>query len=480
MNGSSSNGDGKAFYLLQAEGQNFDWVIYDTHDLSTIAGGSQLLEQVPLRVEKSLQSKVGSERVYPIQRKASTGIFAFVADRGEAQSILAAVRGDLRNGGFAHLTVSVEVVEIPRMPLTGSGELGDILKRIEVTYLDRLRAAIRLAQMRNSSVAIPQIPCACDRPCTVDHVRPATSSDDRAKSASVEARRKLGKLFRWNPDPESESIPAVQTFEEMTTYEKGREHRWNGRLAVISIDGSGFGRLRTSLSRDAAGFARFSGELQGMQERFWSKLTQKWSERRPREHYFYSYEPNGKPEDRGRSKGDLLRLQRLMSAGDDAVYLMPAWLAWPFLDAFFSFNWELTFDDQLIPLKFRAGVVICNAKAPIHPIRDLAQKLESKVAKEAGGGMSDPIAYEILKSFDLLGARLEDYRAERRPKGLGGADVLLEGKKLGDLFGKMKLLDREQASSTIKCPERWPSEWSAADRRTAVHLSQWRDFLGFE
>ena len=32
-----------ALYALRVEGQNFKWVLYDTHDLSASAGGSRLL-----------------------------------------------------------------------------------------------------------------------------------------------------------------------------------------------------------------------------------------------------------------------------------------------------------------------------------------------------------------------------------------------------------------------------------------------------
>jgi len=67
-------------YVLRIEGQNFDSVIFDTHDLSTIAGGSRLLEMAPQHIKEILPSMSEVNAAITIQCAASNR--ALCAARG--------------------------------------------------------------------------------------------------------------------------------------------------------------------------------------------------------------------------------------------------------------------------------------------------------------------------------------------------------------------------------------------------------------
>jgi len=68
---------------------------------------------------------------------------------------------------------------------------------------------------------------------------------DRAMSASVSERKKEGSS---SVEERYKRINTVQTFDEMTEYEEKKQR--SGRLAVISIDGSGFTALRDELCKN--------------------------------------------------------------------------------------------------------------------------------------------------------------------------------------------------------------------------------------
>jgi hypothetical protein len=214
----------------------------------------------------------------------------------------------------------------------------------------------------------------------------------------------------------------------------------------------------------------------------------KWAVDENNSRYFFDFAPKNGAEDRGRKPGKLLRFQRLVMAGDDATYLMPAWLAWEFLTEFYVRKWELKWiaqageEEKTFALEFRAGVVICHAKASIHPVRNLAHTLESEVAtSDAGTLVTNPVAYEVLKSYDFVGSGLEEYRKKKRA-GLQPHEALLEGKEIGNLEDRLTELKEKASSSEIKTPLRWHETLARLNdpkfqKGDLYHLSQWRDYI---
>jgi hypothetical protein len=275
----------------------------------------------------------------------------------------------------------------------------------------------------------------------------------------------------------------------MTSYRTNA--RWHGKLAVITIDGKGFTKLRDDLCKTAADLKQLSEKLDLLQNAFHIALMEKWASNENDDRYFYEFIPKDGPEDKGRKPGKLLRFQRLVMAGDDATYLMPAWLAWKFLSAFFAHKWELKWKAQTglnegtFALAFRAGVVICHAKAPIHSIRDLAHKLESDVAAEDGKGLANPIAYEVLKSYDFIGSGLEEYRKRKRA-GLEAHEALLDGGNLRNVQTRLEQMKKYASSGEIKSAVRWDQALRSLNellpsvgfqKSDFFHMSQLRDYI---
>jgi hypothetical protein len=475
----------ESLFLIRVEGQNFKWVMDDTHDLSTIAGGSRLLAKLPEQVKATLDECLAAGKlraVETIQSAASIGLFVICPASADIEQIVGAVKKTLSRGDFSHLTVSVNWIAAGSAVLSNEGGgltiPKEALKEIDAKLVDRLMAAARFAQMRAPNVAVPAMVQYASEACCEDHVRPVEEKkeEEPGRSASVNARRRTGKLFRWKwAGNERES---VHTFEEMTASRFPRHH---GKIAVISIDGKGFTYLRNKYCQHTAGIQQFSRALVSAQQTFLDSLLAAWATNET-DRFFFPYRPTAEEERVGVKPGNLLRFQRLVTAGDDAVYLMPAWLAWEFLEKFFNHPWTLTLtgkDDNdkevqvAVPLAFRAGVVICSAKAPIHPIRDLAGRLEAEIAREtANPGIKNPVAYEILKSFDLIGPRLDEYRKERR-KSLTAAQIVLDGTTMSATKTRLEKMNGECPSAEIKNWQRWPS----GQESDAYHLSQWRDYI---
>jgi hypothetical protein len=495
------SGPGENMYLIRVEGQNFKWVIDDTHDLSTIAGGSRLLAKIPELVKATLDACLADGKLKAFETilsAASIGLFVVCPGTATIEEIVAAVKNPLSDpgGDFRHLTVSVEWTATETACLKSEENQFmipmDALKEIPASLFDRLAAAAHFAQMRAPNVAVPALISDAKKSCCEDHVRPATNNSKQGRSASVNVRRDIGKEFRWRNGTTKKTTESVYTFDQMTGSEI-LQH--DGKIAVISIDGNGFTDIRNKYCQHMAGMQQFSAQLVEKQREFLDFLLAEWTktETDPKlaPKYFFPYMPSEDDKKIGRKPGNLLRFQRLVTAGDDAVYLMPAWLAWDFLERYFNHTWRLTLpfkDDnghemvEEVPLFFRAGVVICSAKAPIHPIRELAGQLEGEIGREAvNAGIENPVAYEILKSFDLIGPRLRDYRMQRAGE-LKLSDLILDGKKLSDKVTAFQKLDKKYSSAVIKNPRRWTEIEECDDYQIsdAYHLSQWKGYLDLE
>jgi hypothetical protein len=78
-----------------------------------------------------------------------------------------------------------------------------------------------------------------------------------------------------------------------------------------------------------------------------------------------------------------------------------------------------------------------------------------------------------LKSFDLIGSRLDEYRKERRSMKLTAGQMVLEGTKMSAKKENLLKMNKEHPSAEIENWQRWPEKQEA----DAYHLSQWRDYI---
>jgi len=497
------------------EGLNFKWVLYDTHDLSASAGGSHLLEMVPSAVEAELTKNLMPQQFEMVQSASSSAVYACCCTSIDMVALLKALRRTFHGGNFVHLTVAVEAIKVA----DAGCEPGNLAGKIEMHHLEQLHAAIRYAQMTSPNVAVPS-PNDERQPCAKDHLRPKIK--DGKWSESVFVRREEGKAFRrvlaTGEDSQKQTIQTARTFDGLTSLKDPGDAR-HLKLAVISIDGNGFGNLIAKHCTDGARLKQFSEGLAKRQKGFEESLLNDWLSKRgtlAEKDYFIDKLSDDKfakdvetpkPED---ADVRLLRLQRLVTAGDDALYVMPAWLAWEFLEWFFSASWQVKLSGKHDPinLTFRVGLVICHHNAPIHRIRELAEDLSKQArddAKKAPGGeeteIKNPIAYEVLKSFDLIGPDLAGYRRRRVEvkllvkeklevvSKLRPDEMLLDGKKLKKTLEALHDLEEEMPTGKIKDPSQWPGRKkldkpengeAKPDNEKAInayHLSQLREFL---
>ncbi len=435
-------------YYLRVEAVNLGSFIFDTSDLSTIRGGSlTLIEVVEWLNRKDARDKLKlPDDFRALSTGASIGLFQFEAPSvGVAEDIAKRVRGFLADDPAAkHATFVVDVSESSGGVTAGA--CASSRDREMVLAMNRWR------QMRQPSLAIPTWNTDTHRDdgervtdCEIDRIRPGTElaylPDEKPAwvSPSVLARLVEGRFarqsdlrstderedaatgFYWREIGLNETF--TQDFGSLSKSDESTDEvgRLDAKMAVIYIDGNGFGSRQTMLegheqltSWDRAIKARRRAVLQGLLDRAASEPS--WRYHDPKV-------PNGR-----------IRFETLLWGGDDVMWVVPAWKGWDVLAHFFSAReWEqpVTADDgkQLVErLTHAAGLVFCHHNAPIHRITKLAHDLAEK-AKQRNRELNvdeDAYAYAVLESFDHIGEGIDRYWDRRSPERLGLDD---EGRK---------------------------------------------------
>lgn len=396
-------------YYLRIEGVNLDNYVYDTNDLNTIRGGGLLLLEAINTVKVSLGSDAGPQRLRAqgitlrdpetITSGASWGLIRFgVASDAEAAEVARAVY-DIVNGEatLKHATFVVDVLS--------KGKDSYVSDRNRLTALNRWR------QMQSTSVAVPapgsQVVCQLDR------VRPAVPDKQRIKqdwkfvSKSVLSRRDYGKdqktgFYKKRTHTQDETF--VEDFDELTAAEdhKSLHHK----MAVIYLDGNGFGALQRRHCKDEKTQRAFDQYLR--KECQQGALTTLLSDIKT---------------DADWKNGNKIRLETLLWGGDEVIWVVPAWKAWWMLGSFFRIAEEWSFKEE--SLTHAGGLVFCHHNAPIRRIKDLAKRL-GDVAKEESRDRN-LVAYQVLESFDHAGNDLTAFRNRRCPAAIKARDLLLDG-----------------------------------------------------
>ena len=215
-------------YYLRIEGNNLDWFVNDSSDLSTIRGGSLALLAAPEGLQAYL-SQICT-RVDAIITSASIGFYEVDATHG-APEIESQVRHWLNDDSVRqHATFSVNAV-----PKTG----------YETDRWD-LIAANRWQQMQSLTQTYPELlPRTPGKAvCQLDHLRPARHPVDdvaneakRIQGESAHARRKDGRIQKEKIFEKQFRLPSrgkdgyAHDFEDIG----GNSQRW-GVLNGITIN----------------------------------------------------------------------------------------------------------------------------------------------------------------------------------------------------------------------------------------------------
>lgn len=368
-------------YIMRIEAVNLGYSVYDTNDISTIRGGSYLLQDAISAAAASNKS------VEVISSAASIGLFkikaASVNEASQiAQDVDASVSKHARFGTFVYAIRE----ESPNEKFSET--------------LHRLTLACRTRQYQSWSFKLPEKAMA--EYCAFDGVRPALAeknAKDKYISEPVEFRQGKGRELRRKlysrllTDKQTFDVDKLEFTSDLEALsKKPDEGVMSGKIAFIYIDGNRFGSIRDEVSKSEADYKAYQNHVQELLRKTALNAVIEYA--------------NDNRSSFATDSGDL-RLETLLWGGDEIEWVVPSWEALNVLDVFYdSIKAYEEFRD--IALTHSAGVVFCNHKLPILNVRDYAHKLcdvakgiVPKVIKELNNS-HNCFAVLDLSSFDLI------------------------------------------------------------------------------
>lgn len=435
-------------YILHAEAFNLDPIINDTHDISTIRGGSFMLLDAVRQLPNVLP------RLQAIATAASKGVFAYDdagdlaaqrAPTGLAMDVLRALND--ATGGHATFLVAIEE-EADDFQLT----------------LARLEAQVRRQQWRMPTVMVPSFD-ETNQECFLDGWRPGvvpyTVDPDVAGariSLAADFRRKLGRRVKHHLFSQLLNDPTYD--DDLVTKDLGklatdpRKGILNGKIALLHVDGNSFGRIRNATCDTAAKREAFDRVIQENCRNAFLRdvLTHARAD------------PDFQVSDGGKMA---LRAELLLWGGDEFTLVVPAWKGLDVIERFYRFAGGLQFED--VPLTHRAALVFCHHNAPILQVRRLAEEMlkltrkniadrfevalsadarstgiteadRSRPAKWLSNAQYGNAArYVVLESFDMLRGSLDAFLRRYYGRADTG-DLLLYGCRLAELRDQLNTI----------------------------------------
>lgn len=395
------DGNEKKTFYIQVEAVNLNHFIMDTHDLSTIRGGSFILLEAIRRLSEELKGQADT-----ISKAASVGIFSFYGSNPQVEKLIQKIYTFLDKNTENHATFIVAIQE----NIEGNFPL----------VLETLQAKIRRDQWRLPTVAVPDFETT-DQECYLDGWRPGMvpytldpAHENVKISRSTHFRREKGREIKHRLFYElledaryKDHLCAKDLGDLAIDSTKGNA---SGKIAFIHIDGNSFGRIR---QQTCATPQQRSGFDQVIQEEFRKPFLKALLKKA-------DSDPDFKTKDS--ENNDALRLEVLLWGGDEVIIVVPAWKGWDVLDLYYEKAQELGFED--IPLTHRAAMVFCHHNAPILQIRRLAEDLLDRtkldiwcnanhlgIEKNAflDHELGDAVHYLVLESFDMLKGSLDEF-----------------------------------------------------------------------
>lgn len=401
-------------YYLRMEGVNLSSIVHDTQDLSTIRGGGLMLLHAVREAKKAVSW------LEEISTGASTGLFSFTAeDDAAAKGVRDTIIRHLDDHEqYRHCTFMVDV-----MAATDSFERDR----------EALFAANRWRQMQGPSLAVPSRVDRCTAPCSTDLVRPQSllekrfGKDGERISESVFQRRAYGKLNKQGFYKEETGISDLAGFaSDLGSLSDDRNQgNLHHKLAVIYLDGNGFGGLQTAC-KTPGDLKGFDTDIKGKRKDFLKELFQQKILK----------EPGWKT-----GEGEI-RLEILLWGGDEMILVVPAWKGWETLDFFYqqAKSWRIAEND----LFHAGGLVYCHHKANIHRITALAKELAELAKHDRSRSL---FLSKALESFDHIGDDAKNFFAKSAKPVTGEADFVpfvLDGLKMPEIAENVAILKRNE------------------------------------
>lgn len=388
-------------YYLRMEGVNLANFVYDTQSLNVVRGGGLLLLYAVEYLQQELSGK--GFQLKAVSTGASSGIFSFTAKNDQAAL---AVKTEAERYLHNHKELQYATIMVDVLPAED-----DYLAIREKTL-----AANRWQQMQSSSVVVPEKSSKMGV-CETDLIRPATSKDGPAKngrgtlfSSSASLRYNFGRTQKqayYEKITGKSSLPEfTNDLEELSNETKyGNLHH---KIAFFYADGNKFGKIQLKNCKDEASQLSFDTQIKDKRKVLLTRLLE--------ESMNLS----------GMFLHDKLRFETLLWGGDELIFVVPAWQGWWLAERFFSLTAGWRFENT--DLTHGASLIFCHHNAPIHRVKNLAWQL-AELAKEKDRE-KNLLAYQVLESFDHLGASPGQYRQDQCPKGVDAKDLIVDGLKL--------------------------------------------------
>ena len=380
---------GKQQHLIRVEGVNHLAVLDDTNDISTRRGASAMLRDVPASLPKRFPI------LQVVSLEASVGLFN--AESDDPDGLVASIAEHLA-AEVPQITFVVDVVP-----------LGQDFR----AALHAVKSRNRFRQFRQLTLAVPAETDAGPGICELDRVRPAAAeitqgSTKRHVSESVGARRKVGRnerrdfLRRVLELPSQ--VPTTRSLLDLAADPELRFGNLAGKMAVLYMDGNGFGRIKQRLENAPNAMLAFDARVQGLHKRFLADLVQSAMSD---EHFL---------------NGQDLRLETLLWGGDELMLVVPAWKGMATLQRFFETVEDAEEENRAAAeppggksvtgdesLSYAAGLVFCSANTPIAQIVRTAKELAEAVKRVEHG--LNRFDYLVLESVDYPTQKIQQFRS---------------------------------------------------------------------
>ena len=442
-------------YFLRVDAVNLAHFVYDTHDISTIRGGSYILLESIQKLKEAF-----NDRMKAISTAASQGIFSFECPK------------DLDETAYAE-KLQKDVLQFLHDETEGQATFAAAVVKDDQKFtdvLEKLEAQIHRQQWRMPTVAIPEFEPA-NQECYLDGWRPGVENyrvePGKKISTSTKLRRERGKDIKQNLFKEllgkgyAEQI-CVKDLSLLARDES--QGILNAKIAYIQTDGNNFSKLRRKYCDSAPARTGFD---EAIQEGFRNSFLRALLENADRDPLFKTTDADG---------NEALRVEVLEWGGDEMTLVVPAWKGLEVMELFYqqaavhsAFNG--------VPLSHKAAIIFCHHNMPILQIRAIAEellpqakadikldleelyKVDSKYQsfpenekEELINTLCDPNGnachYLALESFDMLGGALENY-LKKYYKGADYHNLLLMGSEIGAIRTAILSLKEELAYGQV-------------------------------
>ncbi|MFZ1413761.1 MAG: hypothetical protein WAS73_04170 [Defluviicoccus sp.] len=322
------------------------------------------------------------------------------------------------------------------------------------------------------TVAIPDAPSASPLPkpedafCAITGVLPAVVTRGRQRerrSKSADARKQVGREQKGNfyanelarllegaREAEQEKQPLRDVLDRLSTsgysfassFEdiiddpkpEGLPPNLRNKLAVVSLDGNNFGRLRRArMTKDLSELKDFSGTLEWKRGLLLTNLLD-WMITTPGMRRSGG-DPDADDGDTGTTTR--LRFETLQWGGDEMCFVLPAWYGWEFIDRLREGLDGWIIPGETKPLSHSIGLVFGHYKAPIRELSQAAADL-SALAKDKGPDGKSRAAETVVQAMALEGIDhaeldIESLRSRLFPAAPSPAAFSVRAANWGDL-----------------------------------------------